>query len=52
MGNSFGVVMSSIVGIYYKLLEKASSYRSEKNPNPYYSHEILLKDNECQAGKE
>ena len=49
MGNVLVTVVGSMVGIYYKLLEKASKFTSKKKD--YYHSEILLKDEENQAGK-
>ena len=49
MGNLLGTVVGSLVGIYLKLLEKASKFTSKKKD--YSQSEILLKDEENQAGK-
>ena len=49
MGNSLATVFGTLVGIYYKLLEKAGNLTSKKNSS--FQSEILLKDEENQAGK-
>ena len=48
MGNALATVLGSLVGFYYKLLEKTTSYKSSKNE--FLHTEILLKDEENQAG--
>ena len=48
MGNTLQMVLGSLVGIYYKLLEKTGSFKSSKRE--YYNADILLKDEEKQAG--
>jgi hypothetical protein len=48
MGNAFAAVLGTLAEIYYKLLEKASRLKSGR-PR-YYNAEILLRDEENQAG--
>lgn len=49
MGNAFASIVSSIFELFNKLIEKVNGPKSIKRP--YYQSEILLKDEENQAGK-
>jgi hypothetical protein len=49
MGNAFGSIISSVIELFNKLVEKVNGPKSIKRP--YYQSEILLKDEENQAGK-
>jgi hypothetical protein len=49
MGNAFGSIIASVIEIFNKLVENVNGTKSIKRP--YYQSEILLKDEENQAGK-
>jgi|LauGreDrversion4_2_1035121.scaffolds.fasta_scaffold315260_2 hypothetical protein len=48
MGNAFGTIIASVIELFNKLVEKINGNKSIKRP--YYQSEILLKDEENQAG--
>ena len=49
MGNAFATIISSLIEMYNKIAQKVYSFKSKKRD--YYQSEILLKDEENQAGK-
>lgn len=49
MGNALATILGSLIEIYNKIMKKDSSLNTKKRE--YYNSEILLKDEENQAGK-
>jgi len=48
MGNAIATIIGTVVHIFNKIVEKAGNLKSSKKD--YYQAEILLKDEENQAG--